>query len=262
MFDLEDLTGLWRRNFIAWPDGRRDETTCVNWMQAKSTYIDLRQPPWPSGRFTSSCLHGLSMADCETLAIQQGFAGVLERRGAAFEWVRIIDFQPPQAARDIGRLFWQDHVLVEEGVESDYVEHWHRDPAAAQAPHAALHLTSTEDARRALLLRAGNFFMFARGRRHSVEGLTLAMAVSGAASLHAPQLLVDFEISFGCIKGNFWQIARSSLPYRVGANLCARPQGDVKLGVPDVDPAGNPVIRTWEITAEEGDISMIFGAAA
>jgi hypothetical protein len=42
--ELTALRGLWTRSLIAWPDGRRDTTTSVRWLQGPEIYIDLRQP--------------------------------------------------------------------------------------------------------------------------------------------------------------------------------------------------------------------------
>src|SRR5262245_47539272 len=41
---LEILPGLWIRSLIAWPDGRRDTTTQVFWLQGPGFFADLRQP--------------------------------------------------------------------------------------------------------------------------------------------------------------------------------------------------------------------------
>ncbi len=196
------------------------------------------------------------MAECETLATQQGFAGVLEQRGTTFEWVRIIDFQPRTPIRDIGRLYWQSDILVEEGVETEYLEHWHREPASAQAPCAALQLRSVEDARGAFLVRVGDAFMFARDRLQPVEGATLVQAIAGAASLRAAQQLLDFEISLGHVEGDRWHITRSSLPFRGGSDFHAMPELDSRFRIADIDPAGGPVTRLWEITDGQGELSM------
>jgi hypothetical protein len=255
MVEITDLTGLWTRRFIAWPDGRRDETTRVAWLQAASAYADLRQPAWDI-RFAAACLNGLTMAECEILATQQGFAGIFEPRGEAFEWVRLIDFQPPQPLRDVGLLFWRDDVLVEEGVEAAYTEHWHRDPAVPRAPCAALHLRDAQDGRWGCLLRAGETFMFARDRLAAVAGATLAEAVAGAATLRAARQLVDFEISLGRIGGESWQITRSSLPFRVGAAFGAASRRD-GIGTTGAGPDGEPKNHAWEVIAGWGDPSAL-----
>ena len=77
MLEVNALTGLWRRGFIAWPGGRCDSTTRVTWLQAATTYADLRQPEWPPGQFSATCLNDLSMAECQSLSTQQGFSGAL-----------------------------------------------------------------------------------------------------------------------------------------------------------------------------------------
>ena len=141
MMRANEFRGLWTRSLIAWPDGRRDVSTQVAWLQGISLFADLRQPPDLASRLsTASCCNELTGEDCLALAGQQGFSGKFEARDAAYEWVRRIDYQPPQAARDIGRLFWRDQIMVEEGVETEYTEHWRRDPAVPEAPCAALWL--------------------------------------------------------------------------------------------------------------------------
>jgi hypothetical protein len=40
---LNDLPGVWRRSLLAWPDGTRDTTTTVLWVQGPTLYADLRQ---------------------------------------------------------------------------------------------------------------------------------------------------------------------------------------------------------------------------
>ena len=61
------LAGLWRRSLIMWPDGRRDTTTWVNWLQGGKSYIDLRQPrgrPDFSGvRLSGLDLSGLDLSE-------------------------------------------------------------------------------------------------------------------------------------------------------------------------------------------------------
>jgi hypothetical protein len=52
------LTGLWRRSLIIWPDGRRDETTDVAWLQGERASIDLRQPAGLPGQVTGDLRGG------------------------------------------------------------------------------------------------------------------------------------------------------------------------------------------------------------
>src|SRR5450631_1431310 len=140
MPQIQDLIGLWQRSLVAWPDGRRDTTTCVRWLQGREMFVDLRQPTPLPGFPHALSINDLSMRDCACLATQQGFAGRLRFDGRHFEWARQIDFQPKSPIADAGSLEWQADVLVERGRDVDYIEHWHRDGAAATVPQGAVEL--------------------------------------------------------------------------------------------------------------------------
>jgi hypothetical protein len=270
MQSAQEFPGLWTRSLMAWPDGRRDVSTRVAWLQGLGLFADLRQPPGLcSALSAAACRNALTPEDCLALSRQQGFAGRFEAREAAYEWVRRIDIQPPQATRDIGRLFWRDEVLIEEGVEAEYTEHWHRDFVPGQAELAGMWLFDAERNVSGCMLRVGDWFAYVRGRTPAggaapVAGATLSSLVEGAASLQQMQALVDCEISLGRAaigraaaggaKG--WRITRSSLPYKLGTTFFMRRQAD-RLLLPDLDDAGQPIERIWEITELEGDSSRV-----
>lgn len=259
MLKIADLTGLWTRSLQAWPDGRRDTTTNVGWLQGITIYADLRQPPAIAGQFIHAHrLRDLTLADCKKLAMQQGFSGVFVAGPESFEWVREIDYQPRRKTRDIGRLFWQGDILVEEGMQGDYIEHWHRDPAQPLLPCAALTLKGKDDHCRGSLLRVGNKFMYSRERQAAAMGDHLSDAIEGAADLHGAQALIDFEISAGIISEGTWWIIRSTLPFRADSVFTHSLSGNTHLGVADIDPSGAAMTRHWEITASEGDVSTFF----
>jgi len=116
---IRDLIGLWQRSLVVWPDGTRDTTTCVRWLQGREMFVDLRQPAsLPDFRHALS-IDDLSMRDCACLATQQGFAGRLRFDGRHFEWARQIDFQPESRLADAGSLECQPDVLVERGREAE-----------------------------------------------------------------------------------------------------------------------------------------------
>ncbi len=259
MMRANEFRGLWTRSLIAWPDGRRDVSTQVAWLQGISLFADLRQPPDLASRLsTASCCNELTGEDCLALAGQQGFSGKFEARDAAYEWVRRIDYQPQQAARDIGRLFWRDQIMVEEGVETEYTEHWHRDPAVPEAPCAALWLHDEARGVFGCLLRVGDRVAYARGREEPIAGSSLAALVQGADSLRRMRALVDCEVSFGKADAQGWRITRSSLPYKVGAAFSIRPERESRLALSDLDEGGQAIERIWDIAEAEGDGSAIF----
>jgi hypothetical protein len=258
MTRIEEFRGLWTRSLITWPDGRRDVSTQVAWVQGPSLFADLRQPPSLAVQLSAaSCRDELTRDDCLALAAQQGFAGLFEVQDDAHEWVRRIDYQPKQAVRDVGRLSWRGCILVEQGVETDYTEHWHRDGAMPPGPAAGLWLHDSEHGISGCLLRVGDWFAYARDRSEAVAGETLAELVGRTDALPRMQRLVDCEISLGRADAEGWRIDRSSLPYKVGAAFGARPAPGGRLAVPDQDEAGKAVSRIWDIAEEEGDVSAI-----
>lgn len=103
------LLGVWRRELIAWPDGRRDTTTSVHWLQAGSVFADLRLPQGE-----------------RDAAIVEGFAGHITLDGDVCTWHRRIDYQPPGAPPDVGRLSFDGDLLIEDGVHLPYIEYWRR----------------------------------------------------------------------------------------------------------------------------------------
>ncbi|RJF88029.1 hypothetical protein D3874_14215 [Oleomonas cavernae] len=244
---------MWQRSLIAWPDGRRDTTTAVRWLQGPGFYIDLRQA---AGRPDFAGVAGLADLDADQLrwlAGQEGFAGELVFDGSHFEWQRLIDFQPQAVYSDAGSLRFEGDTLVEEGRDLPYIEHWHRD-AAATAPCAAARLANTQDGRRGFIVRSGPRFMYARDRALALPDLpSLGDAVEAAADLDTARALVDCELSFGDIGPDGWTIRHSSLPFREGADLnpmAAGGPGD--LVTLDTAPDGTAATRTWRVETLQG----------
>jgi len=253
-----DLCGLWRRSLLERADGSRDTGTWVRWLQGATRFADLRQHPLGSGLAGVRARSQLSREQCLELAHQEGFAGVLSADGRICEWHRTIDFQPDCGRSDAGSLHWEGAVLIERGRDVPYLEHWHRESDAASSPVWALDLIPALAAERggsggqAMLLRVGNWFMFARDRTQRLPtGSTLVECVSRAATLDAAQVLVDCEISFGAVAADArFCILRSSLPWRV--NDALDPQlVEGTLSIEDRGPDGAPLRRRWEIIARE-----------
>ena len=259
MLQTGEFRGLWTRSLLAWPDGERDVTTQVSWLQGPSLFADLRQPADLFATLSpASCRNELTAQDCQALSRQQGFSGRFEARNGAYEWVRHIDIQPPRPQRDIGRLFWQDEMLVEEGVESEYTEHWLRDKNIVNDAAMGMWLRDPASDVSCCVLRVGGWFAYARGRVGEITGDSLQILVDAAGSLRQMQALVDCEISFGQIMPDC-RISRSSLPYKTGTAFGMCRQGE-QLVLPDLDAAGQRIERKWQLLELEGDGSMIFDA--
>jgi len=250
---LPDLRGLWRRSLIERPDGSRDTTTWVRWLQGDTRFADLRQPiPLRAfGRLSGRAQ--LSREDCLWLARQEGFAGQLSYADGFYEWHRRIDFQPPSKRADAGALQWEGDVLVERGRDVAYLEHWHRQEPVATRPVCALELTRGKEPLQALLLRVGGCFMLAREREEPTPPRrTLLECVLRAPRLEDAQQLVDCEVSFGeVLSGGGLQILSSTLPWRIGTVLELRIR-ESGVSLPERSPDGRPVWNPWDIAGVEG----------
>lgn len=254
MLKITDLSGLWTRSLQVWADGRRDVSTKVAWLQGPGIYADLRQPPDIAGHlFHARCLHELNLSDCEKLSSQQGFSGIFTARDGYFEWTRQLDYQPAQGQIDAGRLYWQNDILVEEGLRNEHFEHWHRNPRLPLTPCWGYVLQGAGDGIRGNLLRVGNLFMYSRGRAAPLAGGTLRDAVSAAANVNAARALIDCEISFGTVAPDGWQITASTLPYRKNAAFNFRLQSHAGLVNDDIAPDGKKITRAWQITMAQGN---------
>jgi hypothetical protein len=257
---VSGLRGLWRRSMIAWPDGRRDTTTSVCWLQGLRACLDLRQSALPAELARVRALDQLSIGQCTWLAQQQGFAGQLSFDGSYFEWSRSIDFQPRAAAADAGSLCWEGDVLVESGRDVAYIEHWHRDDDAPTLPVAAVSLRAADDHSAAAMLRVGTQFMFARDRPLSAAaGRTLCQCIAEAAKRQQAQRLVDCEISFGNALPAGFLITASTLPWRIGDLLDPRLTGG-QLDTMDRAADGGARRRRWQIIDCEGEPSGLAAA--
>jgi hypothetical protein len=253
MIEVEDLAGLWARSLLAFPDGRRDTATRVAWLQGPALYADLRQPPDMPDFSHAAGLNDLTAADCGLLARQHGFAGILRPDGDCVEWVREIDFQPPGPVKDIGRLRWEGDVLIEQGRDVEYLEHWHRDAALRSTPRAGWRLMGADGRIGCLIAVAAHFIMV----RDRACALPAAASLGGCLTddINAARAMVDCEISFGAIDGDDWLIAASTLPFRVGDRLCPLAQGEGGIALSGRDAAGAPVMRGWRIISREGNTS-------
>lgn len=253
MMDVASLVGQWRRSLLELPDGTRDVTTDVTWLQADLHYVDLRQPAGMPDFSHVGGLDDLTAADCQWLAGQQGFAGVFRRLDDGFEWVRVLDFCPPGPVKDIGRLTWEGDVLVEVGRDAPYLEHWHRDFARAVTPVGSYVLSAPETAAPGMLVRVGACFMYARGRNTKPPaGESLAALVAAAPDLAAARALLDCEISHGVVEGSVWRIVRSTLPFRVGDELAP------VLNAKGLSVASGAGRIQWRVDQARGDTSGIF----
>ena len=249
---LETMPGLWRRSLIVWPDGRRDTTSFVNWLQGPGLYLDLRQPEKRPDFSGIASLSALTPDAMRWLAAQEGFAGELVEEDGWFEWRRDIDFQPKAVYSDRGRLRVDGATMIEEGKDIPYIEHWHREPIAG-TPSWAARLEDRETGQKGAIARMGGLFMLARERSCvAPAGLSLAECVAGAPDMARARDFLDCEISQGAVTSAGWIVQRSTLPYREAKPLLPVLNGSL-LETQDQDRVGKPFTRRWEITDLRGE---------
>jgi hypothetical protein len=255
---LDPRGSHWRRSLIVWPDGRRDDTSAVDWLQGPTLYIDLRRPADRPDFAAMPRLDDLGWNAVTWLARQEGFAGRLQFDGECFEWERVIDYQPKSVTPDIGRLWLENGVMIEQGRDIPYVEHWHRQDGA-RAPCAAVRLRQQGQDSEGFIVRLGPTFMYARARTVATQaGLSLSECVARARSLTYARALIDFEISIGRIEASGWIITRSTLPFRERQQLTiAAPVSRERIRITDIAASGDATVRDWDILEAEGDVQAI-----
>lgn len=268
----DELPGLWRRTLLAAPGRHPDTTTWVARLQGPGLYVDLRQPAGfvhPAG---ARGLGDLDRGQLCALAAQEGFAGRLRCDEGLFRWRRVIDLHPSTGLPDLGRVTAGDGLLVEEGAHEAYLEHWRRDdPAGSPAGAAAAGRSATallrdpESDRKGLLVRAGAWFGYARGRDPLVRlppGTRLAELVEGADNARTARTLLDCEISLGRVGPDCWTVRRSVLPGRAGRRFCSRTTVDGLLVTSGTGPYGGPVAHRWQVVDAEGPFPLLLSDTA
>jgi hypothetical protein len=261
--EIAALAGLWQRTLMVWPDGRRDTEARVHWLQGASLYADLRQPAECTNCRAAACLRELRMAHIAWLARQEGFAGALHSRGGFFQWDRTIDFQPAARYADAGRLRFEGPLLIEEGQDIAYTEHWRREPAEAR-PCAAARLRDRETGCAGFMIRAGTRFMIARDRSVALPPhRMLSELVAATMRLEDAQDIVDCEISLGRLDHGGWLVERSSLPFKEWWRPSPRQPArtDRFIDMCDLQADGRPYDRRWDVIDVEGSLDDLWSPA-
>jgi hypothetical protein len=217
---MTDLPGVWRRDILVGPDGRRDEASAVYWLQGLTLYGDIRQ---------------------ESGAEDQGwrmtaFAGRLSERGGVFRWERTLVTPPADGPPDYGRLVWEqepetgaDGILREDGVHVSYWEIWHR-IAGPSADDFAAELFEPVEGRRGFLVTIGGFVFF--GVSAAPGGGTPAFALRGEGSVGT------IALSAGAPGWNF----EADIP--AGASARA-------IRIAETDARVHAIARDWRVAALE-----------
>jgi hypothetical protein len=128
-----DLQGHWRRDWIKAPEFE-DTTTRVHWLQAGALFADLRVPA-DLPALQGGCLADLDAATLQSLLRVEGFAGEITVTDSQCTWHRAINWQGALARPDVGAMWFDGDVLIEDGVHAQYREAWLAEPTAPLRGH-------------------------------------------------------------------------------------------------------------------------------
>ncbi|MFM9836354.1 MAG: hypothetical protein ACKVOA_09660 [Methylophilaceae bacterium] len=213
--------GMWRRSLLE-QAGVSDTTTTVLVIQTEQYHADIRVPAARPDFKETKHLEDCCEEQLSWLATQQGFTGITQIKGNVSQWLRDYDYQPFNHQRDIGEMrFESEDVLVETGVDAEYLEIWNR--VLDSNLNLSVSLVMGEDRHQtqvpARLFTANNYFAYVRPR---TAQLPIAASMAEAIKQHKPSpetLLdwLDFEISFGEIKDKaHGVITLSTMPFKEG----------------------------------------------
>lgn len=211
----ECYVGLWQRRLLQDAQGA-DTRTQVFWLQSGTLYADIRIP--------------IDRDAANGVARQQGFAGALEVEGTVLTWRRWLDFQPPAAVADVGRMrFTRADQMIEDGVHAEYREIWERiGPASLDRAAFSLQVEYPADGvprpRAGVLVLVGEYFMFALDRLAALPAGDDLAALMQRANMSDEQrgALFACEISLGRRRGpRPWEILHSTRPEHEGRSLLA-----------------------------------------
>jgi hypothetical protein len=243
------LRGLWFREEFFTPNGYRNTTTKVVWLQTQRYYADLRIPIERPGIAGATSFEAFSDAELIQLADVQGFAGVQTAANGVCLWRRDSDFHPPRTTPDEARFEIEGDRMAELGIHSEYTEIWRRQPDSTD-PLAAFR---RDDAPYALLLIAGDHFLQYEGRNGTLPAaeklgeIVCADLSAGRRDLAISRLSV--RICYGRISGGEqpWQVSMSSLPWLEGTLLFADGGGNLDAATGLLGQGGAEPAAPWRL---------------
>jgi hypothetical protein len=227
------MLGCWRRAWILFSDGTRDDTTNVVWLQTESSMVDVRiagDRPVMSARGLHECsvdeLRMIASADASSgfTECAEPVVGADGLRAATATWHTRghgVNFQPVSAFPEPGLMSWNDDgtVMMERAPSGAYVEEWRLVPGSRD-PLAVTHIDDET------IYRAGTVVVFVRDRRVAVPRTArlLELLDEYETDRSIVEALLDCEFSVAEHNGAEWVITASTLPWREGEVL------DVDLG--------------------------------
>ena len=139
------MLGCWRRAWIEFADGARDDTTTVVWLQTESLMADVRIAADRPDLRDRVGLHQCSLDELRSIAAADASSGYTDCgpvtagpdsvRTAVAQWHTRghgVNFQPVSAFPEPGLMTWNDDatVMTEKAPSGAYVEEWRLVPGS------------------------------------------------------------------------------------------------------------------------------------
>jgi hypothetical protein len=260
-----ELTGLWHREAISFPDGRRDISTRVFWLQTRGLFADIRIRADRPRRVEASGFADYDDAELIKLAAMNGFAGAFEVDGGFCRWRRRLDFHPPGGPPDEANCVLDGDLLIETGTGGDYQENWrHATPPGAAVTSFELAEDAAQPGRAGMLVLAGDHFIQIVDRPEPLpEGASLATLVRADLEAGARDRAIGrlaMKIAYGRIERG-WEVALSTFPWLESTPLFAGRDCRFDAGAGMVEVAGGTGRQLWRLvdtTLPKTDLAAIF----
>jgi hypothetical protein len=222
------MLGCWRRAWIEFADGRRDDTGVVLWLQTESAMVDVRVSA-DRGDFTGcTSLKECTIDQLRAIAGSDGSSGWTEcsalaadadgAETATTEWHTRghgINFQPVSAYPEPGLMTWNDDATVmhERAPSGAYVEQWKLVPGSRRP----LSLDTSADVD---VYRAGPIAVVVRDRLQLVprQARLVELVDEFADDRATLEGLLDCEFSVAEQHHGQWTITSSTLPWLEGTH--------------------------------------------
>ena len=223
------MLGCWKRAWIEFSDGTRDDTTTVVWLQTESLMVDVRIPAARAVQSDRAALNQCSTDELLAIASSDASSGFTKcgppvvgadgLRSATASWHTRghgVNFQPVSAFPEPGLMTWNDDatVMMEQAPSGAYVEEWRLVPGSRD-PLTVTHVAD------AATYRAGPVAVLVRDRIIAIPrpARLHELLDEYAADRSMMEALLDCEFSVAEVKGKHWIVAASTLPWREGQGL-------------------------------------------
>jgi hypothetical protein len=220
------MLGCWRRAWIEFADGTRDDTTTVVWLQTESLMVDVRIPADRRDLAHRRGLDDCTIDDMRVLAATDASSGFTECgpvttnshgvRSAIAVWHTRghgVNFQPVSAFPEPGLMTWNDDgtVMFEQAPSGAYTEEWRLVPGSREP----LTVTSLGND---TAYRAGDIAVVVRDRAIPIprQARLNELLDEYADDRSALRGLLDCEFSVAERTEDGWTIFASTLPWKEG----------------------------------------------